>query len=106
MISAHALSPGLFANEGQHTAGDPGQGAWRGIPASALGPQHDVGQVCLVILQQEPSPFQCSHFQRCRNKMLLIPGRTPVTSCPFLVWVSLLSNEGLALDQEWKTTKV
>lgn len=38
--------------------------------------------------------------------MLLIPGRTPVTSCPFLVWVSLLSNEGLALDQEWKTTKV
>lgn len=28
----------------------------RGIPASALRPWHDAGQVCLVILQQELSP--------------------------------------------------
>lgn len=47
-----SLSPGLFTNEGQHTTvGDLGKGHGGGIPASALGPQHDVGQVCLVILQ-------------------------------------------------------
>lgn len=47
-----SLSPGLFTNEGQHTVvGDPGKGHGGGIPASALGPRHDVGQVCLVILQ-------------------------------------------------------
>lgn len=31
---------------------------------------------------------QCSHFQRCRNEMLLTPGRTRAISCPSLVWVS------------------
>lgn len=76
------------------------------IPASVIGPWHDVGQGCLVILQQGLGLSQSSQIQRCRNKMLLVPRRTSIISCPSLAWVSALSNEGLALDQEWKTMRV